>query len=268
VDRPATKIVDFIWWIQYTVHKLLASNNFHPESKILEAMTFEVSRERIADQVHRYLQNRIIRQDLREGARLIETEISAELGVSRTPVREAFLRLQSSNLIEPLSKGGYSVGNLLVELQNLLEIRVALEGYAVGKAASSIKKKEIAKLEAFCGRMESLPKDAATGRAALNQQFHETIISAARNPRLVKMVNEYQGYFAVAQGLFTEETIRRAEEEHRGIIAALKEGNAQRAVNAVMSHISRAGEHILSEKKYGRSIVSKSPIARGGGEGV
>lgn len=206
-----------------------------------------ILRERVSSQVQRYLRDRIISGELREGARLIEEEIAAELSVSRTPVREALVLLQSRDLVRALKGGGYEVRNFRSELMDILDVRVALETHAVRKMAGGVTDDMIRELTVLCDAMEKLQPQATEQRAKLNQSFHQTIVAAAANPRLFRIVNDYQEYFSAAQKLFDSKYIERSEREHRAIVAALTDRDAERAADIMGGHIAGAGEFIMSQ---------------------
>jgi DNA-binding GntR family transcriptional regulator len=203
-----------------------------------------IARERVFSQVHRYLRDRILRGEYPQGARLIETDIAAELNVSRTPVREALVLLQGQDLVSTLESGGFVVADPRQQLSDILDIRVALETHAVGKAAECIDSKEIALLDGICGDMEALRVDDIDRRAELNRRFHETLVGAAHNQRLVKMVGNYQHYFHVIQPLYGAESIRRTQAEHRAITDALRHRDIAKATKLVAEHITSSGELI------------------------
>lgn len=208
-------------------------------------MSPPISREPVFSQVHRHLRDRILRNEFPEGTRLVETSLAAEFKVSRTPVREALILLQGQDLVFALENGGFVVCSVRQQLLDILDIRVALETHAVSKAAARIREEELAELDRICDEMEALPSGAWERRAELNRAFHETLITAAHNQRLVKMVNDYQDYFRTAQPLFDPDAIRQTQIEHRDITEALRRHDADEALHLVAAHISHAGQHIM-----------------------
>lgn len=208
-------------------------------------MNSVITRERMSTQIHRYLRDRILSGGLAAGTRLIETEIAAELNVSRTPVREALVQLQGQDLVRPLESGGCMVCNIRQQLLDILDIRIALETYAVRRTAVEINEQELAALKELCEEMEALPSEDVSRRAELNREFHAKLISSANNRRLVKIVNDYQEYFSMLQRLLEPETLRRTQAEHRKIVAAVGRHDADEAARLVTAHIARAGELIL-----------------------
>lgn len=211
------------------------------------SMNAVIARESVFVQVHRYIRDRILRGYYPEGARLIESSIAAELNISRTPVREALVLLVGQDLVRTVDGGGFAVGDVRLQLQDILDIRVALESHAVAAAAANMSEDEIAQLENLCARMEALPSQEIEERADLNRKFHETLISASHNRRLVKMVGDYQDYFRIAQPLFDPEAIRRTQSEHRAITQALRDRDIEKAKRLVAEHIRNAGAHIMSQ---------------------
>lgn len=211
------------------------------------SMNAVIARESVFVQVHRYIRDRILRGYYPEGARLIESSIAAELNISRTPVREALVLLVGQDLVRTVDGGGFAVGDVRLQLQDILDIRVALESHAVAAAAANMSEDEIAQLESLCARMEALPSQEIEERADLNRKFHETLISASHNRRLVKMVGDYQDYFRIAQPLFDPEAIRRTQSEHRAITQALRDRDIEKAKRLVAEHIRNAGAHIMSQ---------------------
>ena len=206
-----------------------------------------IVRERVSSQVQRYLRDKIIQGELQEGMRLIEADIAAELSVSRTPVREALVLLQSKDLVRALDGGGYEVRDFRRELMDILDVRVALESHAARRAVDRADGALIAQLNGICGAMEALSAEAVDRRAKLNREFHETLVGAAGNPRLLGIVNDYQEYFSAAQKLFDPEYITRTQREHREIVKALERHDAEGAARTVAAHIAGAGAIIAGE---------------------
>ena len=149
-------------------------------------MIESITRESVASQVQRHLRNRILLGEYPTGTRLIETELAEDLKVSRTPIREALVSLQEKDLVRALKAGGYVVCDMREELIDILELRIALETYAVRKAVDRITDEEIDAIESLCDEMEKIEPERSQERAELNRKFHEALVSAAGNRRLVR----------------------------------------------------------------------------------
>src|SRR3954470_3227326 len=127
---------------------------------------------------------------LAPGERLKEEELARELGISRTPIREALLILQSEGLVETSPNRGATVRTHTVEdLDDLYQLRALLEGFAARRAATRIGIDELAELRRSCERFEQLdPETELREVVRENLVFHSTILDAAASDRLAAMV--------------------------------------------------------------------------------
>lgn len=218
----------------------------HPEGTVNTV----IARERVFSQVHRYIRDKILRGGYPEGTRLIETSIAAELNISRTPVREALVLLGGTGLVRILENGGFVVCDVYQQLIDIIDIRVALETHAVANAVRNISNEDIAMLERLCVEMEATAPAEIDRRAELNRKFHETLVGAAHNQRLIKMIGDYQDYFRIAQPLYIDpEALRQTQAEHRGITEAIRLHDVDLAPRLVSEHIRNAGAHIIRHFK-------------------
>lgn len=198
--------------------------------------------ERMADQVYRRLRRSILHGELASGARLRETEIAESLAVSRTPVREAISRLIGDRLVHELLAGGVEVVDTQAEMEEIYTIREALEACAVGLAAVRIDEKQLEHMERLVEAAESTSYRQHSRRAALNQAFHLAIAKAARSPRLAALIANFREYFLNPSWLSrqTEDGARKALEDHRAIIEALRRGDRDMAEAALRMHLGRS----------------------------
>lgn len=176
------------------------------------------------------------------GARLTETELAARLRISRTPVREAIRRLEADGLVVHRPRIGAVVRALdYSEVMELYEMRTVLEGTAARLAARSASEVEIAELATMNGEMGEALDDVAR-LYALNQQFHMTLLDAARNRYLVKSVNALQKTLLILGPSTLEESARAAEAvaEHDKLVAALVKRDAAGAEAAMRAHVEAA----------------------------
>ena len=176
------------------------------------------------------------------GARLLETELAERLAVSRTPVREAIRRLEADGLVAHMPRAGATVRRLdYAEIMELYEMRVVLEGTAARLAARSASEVEFDELDAIDDDMLAADGDGAT-LFALNQQFHRTLIDAARNRFLVQSVSAVHTTLLIL-GPSTLARADRAEaavDEHRAIVAALRARDGAAAEAAMRAHMEQA----------------------------
>lgn len=179
---------------------------------------------------------------LKPGARLRELELSAWLGASRTPIREALGRLEGEGLIARDPSRGMVVAELDPGMvAELYVMREVLEGTAAGLAARHASDAEIDTLREIAGRDREIGGDAAR-RARANRLFHEAMFRSAHNRFLLRAVNALRQSM-VLLGQTTLAVAGRAESaraEHEAIVAAIARHDAEAATAAARAHIRAA----------------------------
>jgi DNA-binding GntR family transcriptional regulator len=143
--------------------------------------------------------------NLRSGNRLSENELAEELGISRTPVREAIRQLESEGLVQQVPRFGTFVKRLSVDdFKRLWELRELIETYAAAKAAVKATALHVLKLRQFCDRSHELAKlvrkehlsvedviAREPGEQSIDYEFHRTILRIADNPFIMKINETY-----------------------------------------------------------------------------
>ena len=202
-----------------------------------------------------------LRQDIQEGrllpgTRIVEQEVAARLEISRTPVREALRRLEEAGLIMQAPHRGLVVGSLDPQAVNeLYEIREALEGAAAEMAAKHASDAERLVMQQMVDREPALPKDPLV-LAEHNRALHETIYHAAHNRYLLRTLAGLRDAMALL-GPTTFSVAQRqpvAHGQHRQIIAAIRAGDATAAGEAARAHIRSAHAvrlGMLAEQGFG-----------------
>lgn len=184
---------------------------------------------------------------MRPGDRLLETELAAQFGVSRTPVREAIRRLEADGIVEHKPRAGAVVRTLgQQEIVELYEMRIVLETAAATMAAKHAAAAEIRTLEGLNSDMKEAAHDP-TKVAILNRAFHRCIMQAARNQFLS------HSYHALSHALIllgkttleTETRVATVVSQHADIIAALRAGDPTAAANAMRLHMETSLDHRL-----------------------
>jgi DNA-binding GntR family transcriptional regulator len=194
---------------------------------------------------------------LQPGQRLREIDVSAWLNMSRTPVREAFRRLERDGLITFAPHRGMTVTELdhgaVTELYRMREV---LEGTAASLAAQHATEAEIAALEDIVGREAALDTDSRL-LAAHNVSFHNAIYAAAHNRYLLRSLNGLRDSMA----LLGETTysvpgrIEAAVAEHRVVVAAIGRRDSAAADTAMRAHM-RGAEHARLRQMHGKATAA------------
>jgi DNA-binding GntR family transcriptional regulator len=146
----------------------------------------------LTDIVYEAIRQGIIDKRLPPGARVTEAALAEQLGVSKTPVREALLRLKEVGVIEPHGRrGGRVVRPSEAAIRHAYEVRVALESYAAGKSAEHATGDEVERLRTIAGRsLERARGNDLAGFLEEDVAFHELIGESARNPALRRMIDD------------------------------------------------------------------------------
>ncbi|MFZ3100940.1 MAG: GntR family transcriptional regulator [Desulfitobacteriaceae bacterium] len=194
------------------------------------------------------MRDAIISGVLKPGERLMEIQLAEEMGVSRTPVREAIRKLELEAFVVMIPrKGAYVAGVSHKDVADVFEIRAALEGLAAGLAAERITADEIEQMERVLlfedGEETDLDKIVAR-----DTNFHALVYKASRNERLVQILanlhEQIQRFRATS--LAVPGRVLDAIKEHRGIVEALVDHNSEAAQELMTAHIVTA-ENVMFE---------------------
>jgi len=183
------------------------------------------------------------------GRRLLETELAAELGISRTPVREALLLLTADGLLDNVPGKGVTVRRVSdAEVEHIYAMRSMLEGYAARLAAPRITEAQVRLLHESCQRLGALPIGSAGALNVENIAFHNVVLDAANVAPLRPIVRRLLDLpLACKQGFWDDEANRDASvAAHSKILRALEAGDADRAESEMRIHLADAGHRIVS----------------------
>ncbi len=200
-----------------------------------------------------------LREDLlsgkyKENEELREVAIGAELGVSRTPVREAFRQLELEGLIQIVpNKGAYVTGITAKDVKDIYMIRSSLEGMCARLATQNITPEQLEELEenvylasfhASKGHMEQM--------AELDNRFHHILYEACDSKMLENLLQDFHQYVIRIRKktLSTKERGIASNEEHRKIMEAIKAGDSVKAQQAATVHMENAYDNIVKNGWY------------------
>lgn len=196
------------------------------------------------DYVVHHLREGILQGRYAPGQRLIEADLTQELGISRGPLREALRRLSADNLLELVPNRGAIVRRLSMrEMLELFAIRIALESLAAREATLAMADRTVrARFEAdirpIWAKAKRIP---GPDYLAENKAFHQALIRATGNERLLALTTQMQLPLIMYQlnGLLTEAIIATSVIEHRAIATAVLDGDAEAAVARARAHLER-----------------------------
>ena len=212
----------------------------------------------LRDVVFENLRGAIVEGKLKPGQRLMEVQLAEQLGVSRTPVREAIRKLELEGLVVMLPRKGAYVANMsLKDVVDVLEIRASLEGLAASLSAERITDEDIKKLESIVEEFENnVDESKVEKKKKKDVEFHECIFKSTNNKRLHQLINSLweQVYrFRVTYISDYDSTVNIVE-EHKMILDAIKRGDSEMAKKYAMEHIQKAENFIIESTANNKDI--------------
>ncbi len=210
----------------------------------------------LADQIYEHLKVKILHGDIKPGERMMQIPVAEKLNISRTPVRDAFRRLEQDGLVEKLPQGGVRVSAIGEEtVQEVFGIRRVLEAYALQIACAKITEEDIALLKNLKYQAQEilgakrLSQDAKMRKLfELNSRFHEVIYAATGNIYLINILNNLRNIVSRLRylGLQAGETWKEVWAEHAQLINYLEKGDKKGAINLLNKHLNHAASYVMS----------------------
>ncbi|MBE5867356.1 MAG: GntR family transcriptional regulator [Lachnospiraceae bacterium] len=210
----------------------------------------------LRDVVFNTLRQAILTGELKPGERLMEIHLANRLGVSRTPIREAIRKLELEGLVTMIPRRGAEVAQITEKsLQDVLEVRRALDGLSVELACDRITSEELEQLKQACDDFEQAtqtrdPRKIARADVAL----HDIIVQATGNRRLMQMVNNLseQMYRYRFEYIKDESKHQRLIEEHRIIYESILQKDKKTAAATAKLHIDNQEASITEQIRMER----------------
>jgi DNA-binding GntR family transcriptional regulator len=199
------------------------------------------------------LREAIINGILEPGERLMEIQLAEEMGVSRTPVREAIRKLELEGFVVMIPrKGAYVAGISMKDIADVFEIRAALESLAAGLAAERITEEELEQLERTLVRNSEVTEiNNLDALVDIDTDFHDVLYKASRNVRLVQIISNLREQIQRFRkaSLSHPGRMKDALEEHKKMVEAISERNVELAQNLARDHIENAENSMLDVLK-------------------
>lgn len=210
----------------------------------------------LRDVIFETLRKAIINGDIKPGERLMEVALAEQMGVSRTPVREAIRRLEAEGLVTMIPRKGTHVSEVTVkDIMDVLEVRAALDRLATGLAAKNIKPNHIKTIENIHKQfLNCVDKNNIEGAIRKDIEFHDVIYSIAGNPRLITVSSSLREQICRFRVMYMSDSIiaENVGQEHGEMLDALRSNEDKRAAELAEQHIKHQMETIIrnvNEKK-------------------
>jgi DNA-binding GntR family transcriptional regulator len=204
----------------------------------------------LADQVFERLETEILSGKYTPGDMLTELKLVSDLGVSRTPIREALRRLEQERLVEISQKGILILGVTHQDLVDILEIRIRVEGLAAYRCAQNITDEELAALRETIELQEFyVPRHDADRINTMDSKFHQLIYRFSGSTALYDALMPLHKKVLKYRRASVENEVRssNSSQEHRAIFEAIAAHDAPLAESRMMAHIANAKAFIESK---------------------
>ena len=214
-------------------------------------MEYEYKTVSLADQVFDRLEADILGGKYQRGEILTELRLCAELGVSRTPVREALRRISQEHLIEETPKGTMVLGITRKDFEDMCAIRIRIEGLAVRGFIANLTEDGLRELrEAIEFQEFYLSKSDADHLRIMDGRFHDTVYSRCGsmilNDTLSPLHKKVQKFRR--QSMQERSRAVKSVEEHRAIYEAIAERDADKAEKLMVEHVEHALKNIMEKE--------------------
>lgn len=205
----------------------------------------------LRDVVFNTLRKAILTGELKPGERLMEIHLANRLGVSRTPIREAIRKLELEGLVTMIPRRGAEVAQITEKsLRDVLEVRRALDALCTELACERIGGEEKEKLQKACIEFEEATRTGdATTIAEADVAFHDIIVQATGNRRLIQLINNLseQMYRYRFEYIKDESGHDNLVSEHRMICESIIEQDKVKAAEAAKLHIDNQEKSVIRQ---------------------
>jgi DNA-binding GntR family transcriptional regulator len=214
----------------------------------------KIDNSNLLEKVYTILKERIIRREFKPNEKLSITDLSTQLGVSRTPVRDALNRLEMEGLIKTVSKVGTFV--TAIEIQDVLDImgtRLMLESWAVDKMPllqESEFKERTELLEGILDKasvaFQKMPLESYL-KLDFNLQFHSELVRFGNNRRNEALYRDMMNYHSLSAeySLFTEDMVSSAMKQHYAIVEFLKRRDFSEVKSTIKLHLDDSRDRLI-----------------------
>lgn len=203
------------------------------------------------------LRNAITTGNLQPGERLMENQLAEQLRVSRTPVREAIRKLEQEGLVVMVPRRGTYVADISIrDINEVFEIRTALEVLAAGLAAERISEEDLERLERLLVEIGELIDQGDTERLVeADCRFHDILYNATHNKTLANIISNLREKFTLFRAISYAYPGRakRSLEEHRRLVESLGQRNPLQAQQVARKHMEKAEQTLLQHMSERRN---------------
>lgn len=223
----------------------------------------------LGTRVYEAIKEAILSLKFRPGEMLTIARLADQLGASRTPVREALLILERDGLVTIVPQRGTMVTMISPQdVHEIFEMRIVLESYASRVAAARVALDEIDRAEASLQEAKRAFAQGEKIRAAdVGRLIHDLVVRKVGNERFLRGLNDLETHYTRIRhfAVMIPDRFERSDQQHRAILAALRDGDAERSGQAMTDHLNSIRDDVLAnlgawttEIEYGAMAISLS----------
>jgi len=206
----------------------------------------------LKDHAYQRIKDAILNLQLKPGAPLVEADLAEQLGVSKTPVRDALLELRREGLVTKIPYSGTFVSEITVkDIREIIQIRAVLEGLAARLATPHLSDAALEYLGSLIDReLDAIEVDDTELAARLNSEFHEIILAQVENQRLVALAENFEDQLQRFRTLSSQlkGRLKKSAEEHRRVLLALCARDADRVEGLFREHLLSVLDDLTNEE--------------------
>lgn len=207
----------------------------------------------LKEYVYREVKKSLTNNVIKPGERIWENKVAEELGISRTPVREAINQLVAEGFVENRPYRGVFAAEVSKEdLEQMLDLRIVLETFSVQECCKNITDEDLVSLKILYGDYkEKLSNGDYVKASQLDSEIHKFIARASNNKRLSTYIDDIQDMFAYSRPYkveWTETNIKRALQDHKDLIEAIWNKDAEEATRLIQKDIEAMRDLLKGRK--------------------
>ena len=223
----------------------------------------------LSEQTYDIIQEAIVTLTFKPGDRLSVQRLSDQLGVSRTPVKEAFQRLEQEGLVSVVPRRGTFVSPIEVkDIDEILEARGVVEGFAARSAALGLSETDLEEAGTVLEHQENaLEMGKVPESAEIGHGFHVIVLSQLENDRMVGFLKQMDLQYTRIRRIFSHAFVRQRQslKEHYGILSTLQARNPDAAYHAMFDHHWSVRDELVASYKTGIGEAAHFPETLEGG---
>lgn len=208
----------------------------------------------LSTQVYELLWKRIVTQKIKPGEKLSDVQLSKDLGISRTPVREALYRLVQEGIVQNQNLRGFYLATFSShDVKEIYDLRTALEVLAIRLALPNLSQADLEQSQMALDEVQKmLIHENVKGREKflkIDRDFHSLLVRSSQNRRLETSLDSLQAQIGVFQlyGIHLTDLVNLSLEHHQAIVSALLQRDRTIAERAMERHIQEVKAHVLAD---------------------